>query len=610
MRCSLLTAMLALTGSITPSHAAGDPAGDRVAWFTQARLGGFIHWSAGGVFGARWFGEPLRNPVPYGEWARHRNRVPRADYDAGIARMSITPEAVDAWVKSFKDAGFGYVVFVAKHHDGLAFWPSKASAYTFQRLSGCVVDVCAEMRRACDRHGLKLGFYYSHWQDWEHPDGWGNFWDQPTMPDPETWQNWRDAQYSGASASPGLTAERFARYWDEKCVPQVEELIADYRPDLLWFDCYLPREKTIMTAEQVEGLLRLIRAKAPACLVNSRLGIATIGGPGGVDFETLGDNQFGRDPLPHPWETAATINHTWGYNRDDHDWKPAGFFLRAAARNIALGGNLTLNIGPKPDGSLPPDTVSRMAELARVIPPQSEAFRGCGPVDFDQAAQDWGVATANGENLYLHVLEWPVDGVIRVTGLKSRALAASILATGEDLPIDQDGLTLRLRAAPSPAVPWCTVIKVVCDLPPAWEHDLTGEINGGGWHLGPTTADATLTKQAGDKFWIPPHFTGFDRPNAAASWKVHFPAAGRHRLKICQACPQDQSQGELEILLNGKRVGSYRPRATAPDNSEFFVFDLPDIGIPKAGVHTLALRAATPASGQLRVAWLHLSPAP
>ena len=147
MRRLVLAAMFAMTGLSLISRSTAETAvSTRADWLTDARLGGFIHWSAGGALGARWFGEPLRNPTPYGEWSRHRNRVPRADYDAAIAHMAVTPEQVDAWVKAFKDAGCAYVIFVAKHHDGLAFWPSKASTYTFQNLSKCQTDVCAEMR--------------------------------------------------------------------------------------------------------------------------------------------------------------------------------------------------------------------------------------------------------------------------------------------------------------------------------------------------------------------------------------------------------------------------------------------------------------------------------
>ncbi len=597
--------------TVSLAAALDEPAANRAEWFTTARLGGFIHWSPGGVFGSRWFGEPLRNPTPYGEWARHRNRVPRADYDAAIRQMSVTPEQVDTWVKSYRDAGFGYVIFVAKHHDGLAFWPSQVSDYTFQNLSKCPTDVCGEMRKACDRYGLKLGCYYSQWQDWEHPDGWGNFWDSATKPSSAEWQDWYESQYSGASVTPGLTPERFAHYWDGKCVPQVTELLEKYHPDLLWFDCYIPREQSIMTSPQVTGLLQLIRQKAPHCLVNSRLGITKIGGADGVDFETLGDNQFGDKPLPHPWETAATLNRSWGYNRDDEQWKPAGFFLRMAVHNIGLGGNLAINVGPKPDGSLPADAASRLAELARVIPAQITGFRGCGPSKLDPRAQDWGNAVAAGNHLFLHVFEWPVDGIIRVTGLNSRATAATVLATGEQLTITQQPHSLHLAGPRLAPMPWDSVIDVTLDGPSQPTTGLTGEINGGGWHLGPATATAEqLTVSPGDKFWLPAHLTGFDRAGAKASWGVAFPAAGTYQLKICQACPEAHATGAMELLLDNQFWTRIPLQGTASDATEFRTFELAPVTVASPGVHVISLRAPAPVAKELRIAWLFLAAQP
>jgi len=95
----------------------------------------FIHWSPGGIYGAHWNGEPFGGPGAYGEWTRCRNRVPRADYDAALPLFQATPEAIEQWVALAKEAGMKYIVFVAKHHDGLAFWPSKVSDYNLPRLN-------------------------------------------------------------------------------------------------------------------------------------------------------------------------------------------------------------------------------------------------------------------------------------------------------------------------------------------------------------------------------------------------------------------------------------------------------------------------------------------
>ncbi len=317
-------------------------------------------------------------------------------------------------------------------------------------------------------------------------------------------------------------------------------------------------------------------------------------------------------PLATLIATAATLNRSWGYNRDDDQWKSAGFFLRAAAHNISLGGNLAINIGPKPDGSLPPDTLSRMAELGRAVPAQIAAFRGCGPSGLDPKAQDWGIATARGNRLYLHVLEWPVDGIVRVTGLTSNVAAARLLATGVPIPFQQKDATLHLTGPAASPMPWDTVIELDLDGPAQSKPGLTGEINGGGWHLGPATATLDgLKAHPGDKFWLPAHLSGFERdsPPATATWSVSFPAAGEYPLNVCLACPDAETEGRLVLALDGIPVASGVPiRGTAPDATEFRTFTLPPLKITSPGTHVLTVRSAKAASKNLRIAWLHIAP--
>ena len=160
-------------------------------------------------------------------------------------------------------------------------------------------------------------------------------------------------------------------------------------------------------------------------------------------------------------------------------------------------------------------------------------------------------------------------------------------------------------------MPWDTVIDLTLDGLPAADTGLTGEINGGGWHLGPATATAAhLTVSPGDKFWLPTHLTGFDQPGAKASWRVVFPAAGNYRLKICQACPEAGATGELELLWDGQPWLKIPPRGTAPDATEFRTFELPAVTVASPGVHVISLHAPHPTAKDLRVAWLFLSSQP
>jgi len=261
----------------------------RTAWFEDARFGLFIHWNASAALEGRFDGEQVRQ-TEYGEWLRARNRVPRADWDKAIKKMHVTPEVVDGWADAAKDAGMKYVIFVAKHHDGLAYWPSKVSDYSLEKVAGVNFDVIGRLKQACDKRGLKLCFYYSHWHDWEDPFGWGNFWDY-NSDNPKQYEGHNDFFfYGGEGYRDNLTPAQFDLYWHRKSMAQVKELMESYHPALLWFDCWQNLSDTNMTEKQVHEMLSMIRATDPKCIVNSRLGISKIGGPDGIDYETLGDN--------------------------------------------------------------------------------------------------------------------------------------------------------------------------------------------------------------------------------------------------------------------------------------------------------------------------------
>jgi hypothetical protein len=157
-------------------------------------------------------------------------------------------------------------------------------------------------------------------------------------------------------------------------------------------------------------------------------------------------------------------------------------------------------------------------------------------------------------------------------------------------------------------MPWDTVIDVTLDGPPQAAGGLTGEINGGGWHLGPATATAEhLTRHPGDKFWLPAHLTGFDQPGAKATWRVALPAAGAYQLKVCQACPEGDAAGTLELLLDNQPWTEIPLHGTAPDATEFRTSGQAAVTVASPGVHVIALRAPQPLARELRVAWLFLS---
>src|SRR5438067_9343103 len=124
-----------------------------------------------------------------------------------------------------------YLIITAKHHDGFAMYNSKVSDYNIVKQTAWQHDPMADLAAACKKYGLKFGFYYSHAFDWEHPDAPGNDWDYKN--------SGGDLNLYGGRDWYDLHPELLTKaktYVDEKAIPQIQELIRKYHPDILWFD--------------------------------------------------------------------------------------------------------------------------------------------------------------------------------------------------------------------------------------------------------------------------------------------------------------------------------------------------------------------------------------
>lgn len=179
---------------------------EKVKWFTDARFGMFIHWGLYSAAEGIWEGERLRNGNNYAEWIRYRNRISEDEYVKLAKRFDWNKIDPEQWVILAKKAGMKYILITAKHHDGIAIWDSKVRDHNLSKLSGTNRDVLKELAAACKKHGMKLGFYYSHWLDWEHPDGWDH-----------------NQEITGR-----ITDEQYNKYWQGKVLPQLRELLTNY----------------------------------------------------------------------------------------------------------------------------------------------------------------------------------------------------------------------------------------------------------------------------------------------------------------------------------------------------------------------------------------------
>ena len=347
----------AVAGGFQTRQPAPDSAKEaRLNWFREAKYGLFIHWGLYAIPAGEWKGN---RSLGLGEWIMNRSQVPVREYEPLATQFNPVKFDAEAWVQLAQDAGMKYIVITSKHHDGFAMFKSKVSNYNVVDATPFKRDVLKELADACARRGMRLGFYYSQSQDWHEPNGAGNTWD--FGPDEK---------------------KDYDQYLRGKAEPQVRELLTGYGPvALIWFDT--PR---MMTGDRAQRFADIVRSLQPNTLIDGRLG--TEG-----DYRSTGDNVIPSDANAEAWETPATINDTWGYRKDDTNWKSPGQIVFKLVDIVSKGGNYLLNVGPMADGTIPQPSQDILRTVGRWLKVNGEAIYGAQSTPF---GEELGEPTAKG----------------------------------------------------------------------------------------------------------------------------------------------------------------------------------------------------------------------
>ena len=351
----------------------------RMEWWREARFGLFIHWGVYSVPAGTYNGEKIAG---IGEWILNRAKIPLVEYRAYARDFNPVNYDPKAWVKMAKDAGMKYIVITSKHHDGFSLFDSKVTDWDIVDASLYGKDLLKPLVKEAKKARLKIGFYYSQAQDWTHPGGAKSGYKEG--------EYWDEAQ-SGS----------FDSYLDEIAYKQVEEIFNNYDIDILWWDT-----PTWMTKERAERLRPLL-AKMPGLITNNRLGGGYKGDTDTPEQHIPATGIEGRD-----WEVCMTMNDTWGYKSYDDNWKSTEDLLYKLIDIASKGGNFLLNVGPKPDGTIPQASIDRLAEVGEWMKVNSESIYGTSASPFRRPW--WGRCTrkmlGNGDTrLYLHLFDWPED---------------------------------------------------------------------------------------------------------------------------------------------------------------------------------------------------------
>jgi alpha-L-fucosidase len=417
-KLSVIFAMIIWLG-ITTMYAQQDPSqkennDKRMAWWRDARFGMFIHWGLYSIPAGQW-----KEEKNHAEWIRETAQIPVGEYEKLLTQFNPVKFNAEDWVKLAKDAGMKYIVLTSKHHDGFCLFDSKYTDFDvmstpFKR------DILKELADACRKYDMKICWYHSI-MDWHHPD---------YLP--------RRSWETEIRPVDGADYKAYFTYLKN----QLTEIVTNYGDiSILWFD---GEWEPTWNHQYATELFNYLRKLKPDMIINNRIDTYR-DGMGGLSKnpEALGDYGTPEQEIPEnglpgvDWETCMTMNDHWGYNKFDHNWKPAKELIQTLAEIASKGGNLLLNVGPTSEGLFPQESIDRLKEIGKWMKTNGESVYGTQASPFKDLL--WGRCTqkqtGEGSLLYFHVFDWPTDKKLEITNLLNEPLRAYLLSDPDKKPL-------------------------------------------------------------------------------------------------------------------------------------------------------------------------------
>ena len=360
---------------------------NRLDWFKEAKYGMFIHW---GIYS-----------VPAsGEWYQYDAKLPATEYEKYAGEFNPIKFNAKEWVALAKAAGMKYIVITAKHHDGFCMFGTKLTPYNIVDATPYKRDPMKDLSEACREADIKLCFYYSV-KDWHHPD----------YPINNTFP--RKGYPEGFHGAPNPKAD-YLKYLDY-VKGQLRELLTNYGPvGIIWFDFGVGLNEGVYK-KKAQEIVDMIHELQPKCLINDRLD-HYFGNGVGADYFTP-ENIIPAEGQNRYFETCMTLNGSWGYNINDHNWKDAKTVILNLVETVSKNGNFLLNVGPNAEGVIPDDASIVLRRTGQWIHENGETIYGTNKVVDSNVAPSlkfWnsGISmfiTTKPGKWFLHMFDWPKD---------------------------------------------------------------------------------------------------------------------------------------------------------------------------------------------------------
>jgi alpha-L-fucosidase len=442
MRIKILLAILILLPSSVCSQQVNSiNIEDKMKWFEEAKLGIFIHW---GIYSVNGISE---------SWSFYNGYISHTDYMKQLDGFNAKNYDPKEWANLIAESGAKYTVITSKHHDGFALWDSKYGKLNSLESSKSKKDLLTPFVKEIRGKGLKLGLYYSL-PDWSYKDytNHTNKIKRYSIQDkPERWQ-------------------KFLNYRDN----QLMELKSRYKPDLWWFDGDWEHNAIEWKSKELKTKLQ---KNFPNVIVNSRLN--EFG-----DYETPEIGIPVYRPSSKYWELCMTINDSWGYQQNDNNYKTPLQVIDLFVDTLSKGGNLLLNISPKPNGKIPEKQKLILKELGKWSKKHDSAIYSTKKgIPYDHF---YGPSTLSKDKktLFLFLRDIPKDNQIVVKGISNKINRAYIVGNGTVLNQQllckvywnkYPGLTY-IEIPKETIDPYYTVIALVLDSPIKLFNKNTGAV--------------------------------------------------------------------------------------------------------------------------------------
>ncbi|WP_298710297.1 alpha-L-fucosidase [Chitinophaga sp.] len=389
---------------------------EKMQWFADAKLGIFIHW---GIYSVNGIDE---------SWSFHNKKISHADYMAQIKGFTASKYDPQAWADLIAASGARYTVITTKHHDGVALWDTKLNDLSTAKATPAKRDVLTPFFEAIRQRGIKAGAYFSL-IDWTSDDYPGYLKDSSRYQIKDDTARW----------------ERFRKFYQG----QMAEVMTQFNPDLWWFDGDWEHSADEWEAQKVR---KMLTTHNPNTIINGRL-------MGYGDYDTPEQNFPVQRPNFHWWELCMTINNNWGWQPQDTNWKTPYEVITIFADAIGNGGNMLLDIGPREDGTIPPEEENVLRELGKWNKKHETAI--FGTLGGIPQGHFYGPTTLSKDSSTLYLfLPARQSGEIMVKGLDNAIKEITVVGNGTKL---KHKIVGKISWSPVPGIVYINVPETVLD---------------------------------------------------------------------------------------------------------------------------------------------------